>query len=84
MTNLELKTSINNLINKIDDQKVLKAYFTLLNTMVEEKDNILGHTAAGETLTKDLFVTKVKKASERVKSGKYTSQEDVEKQSQKW
>jgi hypothetical protein len=87
MTKVELKTSIKNLVNKLDDEKVLKAYHTLLTCLIEEKEKpspIIGYSTKGEPLTKKSIVKKVKAASARVKAGKYISQEDVEKQSQKW
>ena len=87
MTKLELKTSIKNLVNKLDDEKLLKAYHTLLTSLIEEKEKtlaVIGFTAKGEPLTKKTLATKVKSASARVKAGKYISQEDLEKQSKKW
>jgi len=86
MTKVELKTSIKSLVNKIDDEKVLKAYHTLLNTMIDEKPKMIsiGNTAKGETLTAKSLIKNVKEASARVKAGKYISQEDVKKLAQKW
>jgi len=87
MTKVELKTSINNLVNKLDDEKILRAYYTLLTSIIDEKEKpsqIAGQSAKGELLTKKSIVKSVKSASARVKAGKYVSQEDVEKLSQKW
>jgi len=87
MTKVELKTSIKNLVNKLDDEKLLKAYHTLLTTLIKEKEKssaIVGYTAKGEPLTKKTLAQKVKSASVRVKAGKYVSQAEVEKQAKKW
>ena len=87
MTKVELKTSIKNLVNKLDDEKLLKAYHTLLTSLIDEKEktsDIVGHSAKGELLTHKNIIKSVKAASTRVKAGKYVSQEEVEKQAQKW
>jgi len=87
MTKIELKASIKNLVNKLDDEKLLKAYHTLLTTLIEEKEKtslIIGHTAKGEPLTNKSLVKKVKSASARVKAGNFISQQDLEKQTEKW
>jgi hypothetical protein len=86
MTKVELKTSIKNLVNKVDDEKVLKAYYTLLNSLIEEKQkaSLIGYSAKGEPLSEKIVIKKIKDASGRVKAGKYLSQEEVEKQAQKW
>ena len=87
MTKIELKASIKNLVNKLDDEKLLKAYHTLLTTLIEEKEKtslIIGHTAKREPLTNKSLVKKVKSASARVKAGNFISQQDLEKQTEKW
>lgn len=87
MTKVELKTSIKNLVNKLDDEKLLKAYHTLLTSLIDEKEktsDIVGNSVKGELLTRKNIIKSVKSASARVKAGKYVSQEEVEKQSQKW
>jgi hypothetical protein len=86
MTKVELRTSIKNMVNKLDDERLLKAYHTLLTSLMEEKEKsaVIGHSAKGEPLTKNSLIKKVKAASARVKSGKYISQEEVEKQASKW
>jgi hypothetical protein len=86
MTKVELKTSIKNMVNRLDDERLLKAYHILLTSLMEEKEksSVIGHSAKGEPLTKSGLIKKVKAASARVKSGKYVSQEEVEKQASKW
>lgn len=82
MTKVELKTAIKNLVNKLDDENLLKAYHTLLASLIDEKEktsDIVGHSAKGEPLLNKNIIKSVKSASARVKSGKYVSQDDVEK-----
>ena len=85
MTAIQIKESLHDLINKIEDEELLNAYLKIIESGVKiEESEVVGYTPTGESITKVEMVETVKMASERVKSGKYISQEDLEKASDNW
>ena len=81
-----LKKSLLQLIDKIDDEALLKAYLKVIRSSVEEQVNedAVGYTTKGEALTKQTLKAKVKTASRRVKGGDFISHNDVVKDSKSW
>ena len=86
MTAIEIKESLHNLINKIEDEELLDAYLKIIESGIKKRKETetIGHTTRGEPITQDILAEKVNAASERVKSGKYVGQEDLEKASENW
>jgi len=82
-----LKKSLHQLIDKINDEDLLKAYLRVIRSSVEDqqvKEDTIGYTTKGEILTKQKLKEKVKAASKKVKNGDFISHEDVVKESKKW
>ncbi|WP_211324115.1 hypothetical protein [Echinicola strongylocentroti] len=80
-----VKESIHDLIDRIEDEELLNAYLKIIERGLHSSgDPIVGYTTKGEVLTKSKLVDRVRAASERVKSGQYTTQEDLEKESENW
>ena len=86
MATQPLRNSLHQLIDKINDEDLLKAYLRVIRSSVEEQVNedTAGYTAKGEILTKQALKEKVKTASKRVKSGDFISHSDVVKESKTW
>ena len=85
MTTVKLKESLHSLIDKIEDEELLNAYLKIIEKgLKDSSDPIVGYTTRGEAITKSKLVQRVRAASERVKSGNYTTQEDLEKESENW
>lgn len=49
-----------------------------------EDELIVGYTVDGEPLTKELYNSRLDAAEEQLCLGKYTTQEDMEKESENW
>ncbi|MDA0196783.1 MAG: hypothetical protein O2887_17145 [Bacteroidetes bacterium] len=49
-----------------------------------EKEMIVGYTAEGEPLTKELYNMRLQKAEDQLQTGEYITQEDLEKESENW
>lgn len=49
-----------------------------------ENEMVIGYTTSGEPLTKELYNKRLQKAQEQILSGAYTTQEDLEKESENW
>jgi len=80
-----VKESLHDLIDRIEDEELLNAYLKIIEKgLPVSSDPIVGYTTKGEAITKSKLVQRVRAASERVKSGQYTSQEDLEKESENW
>lgn len=86
MTATQLKESLHGLINKIEDEELLNAYLKIIESGIgkDSETEIVGYTPKGEPIVKTELIEQVRAASERVKSGKYISQEDLEKASENW
>lgn len=84
-----LKKSLHDLIDKINDEDLLKAYLCVIRSSVEDQvdqvnEDIVGYTTKGEALTKQKLNEKVKAASKRVKGGDFISHRDVVKDAKSW
>ena len=49
-----------------------------------DKEMIVGYTADGTPLTKESYNNRLKEAEMQILAGKYTTQEDLEKESDNW
>ncbi len=80
-----LKKLLHQLIDKINDEDLLKAYLRVIKSSVDEvNEDAIGYTTKGKILTKQGLKEKVKSASKRVKQGDYISHNDVVKESKTW
>ena len=80
-----VKESLHDLIEKIEDEELLSAYLKIIEKALPiSSDPIVGYTAEGEVITRSKLVQRVRAASNRVKSGLYTTQEDLERESENW
>jgi len=86
MTAIQVKESLHDLINKIEDEELLNAYLKIIEsgTAKSKETEIVGYNTKGDPITQAEMVETVRAASERVKSGKYISQEDLETASENW
>ncbi len=48
------------------------------------KDEIIGFTTEGKSMTKEAYIRDIDEARIQMKEGKYVSQEELEKQSENW
>jgi len=80
-----VRKSLHNLIDRIEDEELLNAYHKIVeNGLPVSSDPVVGYTSKGEPITKSKLIERVRAASSRVKSGQYTTQEDLEKESENW
>lgn len=49
-----------------------------------DEEMIVGYTVEGEPLTKSAYNQRLQKAEAQLKSGQYTTQEDLEKEAEGW
>ncbi|MEQ8417796.1 MAG: hypothetical protein ACMVP2_26470 [Imperialibacter sp.] len=85
MATATVRESLHHLIDSIEDEELLHAYLKIIEKALPvASDPIVGYTTKGEAITKSKLVQRAREASKRVKSGEYTSQEDLEKESENW
>jgi len=72
------KKRIIEVLNKTDEEWVIKSILRLLNIQ-ESEQQIVGYSAKGAPITKGQLKKRARAATERVKQGNYISQEDMEK-----
>lgn len=81
-----LKKSLHDLIDKINDEDLLKAYLRVIRSSVEEQVNedTVGYTTKGEAMNKRQLRERVKSASKKAKEGDVIPHRDVVKESKAW
>lgn len=79
-----LRKTIHELIDQINDDDLLNAYLKIIEQGVKKESEIIGYTTQGEPITPEILKKRVRAASQRVKSGNYISQEELEKESENW
>ncbi len=77
----ELRKELHDFINHADE-RFLKMVYAMSKEY--EEPEIVGYTLDGSPITRQHLVKRVKAASERVKSGDFLAQEDVEKEVENW
>ncbi len=85
MAAAKVRESLHHLIDSIEDEDLLHAYLKIIEkTLPTASDPIVGYTTKGEAITQSALVKRAREASNRVKSGDYVAQEDLEKESENW
>ncbi len=81
MGTTELRKELHNYIDRADD-----TFLKMVYAMSKEykRNMIVGYNVDGTPITQQDLKSRVKAASERVKSGKYITQESVEKEIKNW
>ena len=84
MRALDLRNTIFNKLNTIEDFSMLKGVLEYIEDLKNDKNEIVAYTINGEPLTKEMYVKKVKDADVSVEAGRYTTMDDLEKEMQNW
>ncbi len=79
MGTAELRKELHSYIDTADD-KFVKMVHALAKSYEDEED----YTLPGPPMDVETYRTRIKEASERVKAGHYTTQEDLEKEMEQW
>ncbi|TKB98850.1 hypothetical protein [Pedobacter cryophilus] len=66
---------------RTDDIKLIEKIKALLTN---KSNPILGYNVKGELITRSQLVKQIEEAEARMDGGEFTSQEDLEKQSENW
>ena len=73
-----IKSEIIEILDKIEDEKLIEVYRDILLSLLEiGETTIVGYSANGDALTTDLLKKEVIEAQTRIKSGKYVSHEEI-------
>ena len=78
---LELRDSVLEYINTADE-RLLKVVKAVIESYQE--NDIVAYTIDGMPLTRITYKEELQEAKEKKKRGEYTSQEDLEKESNNW
>ncbi len=74
----ELKLTIHNLLNTVNDKDLLTKILNLLLGKEEKvAPNVVAYRIDGEALTSELFETKINEAISRMDAGEYVRHEDL-------
>ena len=81
MKTSELREVLNSYIDHADE-----TFLKMVHAMSKEysKSDIVGYNVDGSPITQKDLKKRVKEASERVKKGKYITQEEIEKEIKNW
>ena len=85
MSNKELKISITQIIEQINDDIVLEAYYEILKNLLKvQKSQIVGYDSDGDPITREGLEAKVVKAKNRIESGQSISNDDLKDDFKNW
>ncbi len=83
MNTAALKKELHSYIEKADN-RFLKMVYALAKSYEDEEVIVVGYEADGTPITKETLIEEAREASAQVKSGNYTTQEDLEKDVENW
>ena len=78
---LELRDSLLQYINQADE-RLLKVVKAVMESYWEEE--VVAYSVDGKPLTKIAYKEELKEAITEIKRGEFTTQEDLEKESENW
>ena len=85
MSAIELRSSINRILDDTPDEEILEAYYQiLLNLLRVQKHVIVAYDADKKALTLEELRAHAAAASQRVASGQSISHEEAKKQAENW
>ena len=79
MNTSQIKKELHQYIDK-GDHRLINIMYALAKEYTKEPDDIVGYNVDGSPIKKVDLKKRVKSASERVKSGDYIPQEEIEKE----
>ncbi len=77
----KLREELHDYINHADE-RFLKMVYAMSKEYIEP--GVVGYNVDGSPITKDNLVKRAKAASQKVKSGDFITQEEVEKEVENW
>lgn len=80
MNTTKIRKELHDYIDKSDD-RVLRLMHAVVTAYESDEED---YTIPGAPLDVEDYKTRIRKARERVKSGYYTTQEDLEKEMEQW
>jgi hypothetical protein len=85
MSSKELKLSITQIIEQINDRTVLEAYYEILKNLLKvQRAQIVGYDSDGESITREDLEQKVVAAKKRIESGQSISNEELKNDFKNW
>lgn len=78
----KLREELHDYINHADERFLKMVY--AMSKEYKKQPTIVGYNVDGSPITKENLVERAKAASQRVKSGDFLTQEEVEKETENW
>ncbi len=78
----KLREELHDYINHADERFLKMVY--AMSKEYKKEHNLVGYNVDGSPITKEGLVRRAKAASQRVKSGDFITQEEVEKEIENW
>lgn len=76
----KLKNNLHQIIDRIDDDAVLQAIYTLLSS----KEKIIAHSVQGQPLTQEEMEAMIEESEEDIRSGRTTTHENLKNEIHSW
>ena len=85
MSSKELRLSITQIIEQINDATVLEAYYEILKNLLKvQKSQVVGYDIDGDSITREKLESKIVDAKKRIESGQSISNEDLKNDFKNW
>jgi len=85
MSTNEIKISINNIIDNVNDKVVLEAYYEILQKLIKvHESKVVGYDSDGEEISREGLEKNIDLARNRIQSGNSISNEDLKNDFKNW
>lgn len=68
-------------LTRVQDINIIRRIKRILN---DDLEAVSGYRSNGEPITKQQLIANLEEAEKRIQAGRYTSQEDLEKEAESW
>jgi len=83
MSTNEIRKSLHRYIDQLDG-RFLSAMYSMLNTYLEKKHEVVGYRADGTPISKDELIKDLQEAEDQITRGEYLTIDELEKESEDW
>jgi hypothetical protein len=80
MSTPELKSELHQIIDQVNDNRILEAVYTILSSQL----NIFAYTTDNKPITKEALDKLLELSEDDIKSGRITNQADIKKEIETW
>lgn len=84
MSSAQLKTQIHEYLDAVKDETFLKVVHSMLNTYLQEQENIIGYRSDNQAITQDDLIKNLEESEASIERGEFLTIDELMVEAEKW